>query len=444
LKKLTNLVLYAFILILPFRYILWITDTWNAQKVLVLALFACALLLWLRREFIVAPALLVFVGGVMWLRLSTSLLAALNGPYEFNLKETFSSVQFLLLFILIASLVTAFKELQTLFRIYIVAGVLTCIAYLTEYYLTAQLADSVNFDKNVPLRRAGLYRQLSTVHFGPFHMAPNMAEESIAGNPIHLSFFLLALLPINVYLIEQQLKNRRIGPALLSASALLLNIITIILTYSRAAFVIMVILGILFVYSKRTAITPGRIALGLACAAVLLTALSYFGATQRLLFRLTQFDAIVKLNPELEPSAQMRSQIYWSEARLIRDHPLIGLGYFNFDKEGWRYSGLLPEDHTGESLFLQTLAEGGCVFVAGLVVMWYWLFCHLPPRSNGNQRCRKVLSISVIVMMIMSFTIWTEMEYHLYVILGMLFSAALRQFDAVRPSDLLQPVIAPS
>lgn len=137
----------------------------------------------------------------------------------------------------------------------------------------------------------------------------------IAGNPNDLALMLNLLLPITIALF---FATRRTSLRLLAGSVLVLNIAAIIVTFSRAGFVTLVVIFImsLIMLVKRRA--PGA-AIGVFVLALCVPVLLPQGYFERL-------TTITDISSDPTGSAQGRWKDFSAAADLVVQNPLVGVG----------------------------------------------------------------------------------------------------------------------
>jgi len=90
------------------------------------------------------------------------------------------------------------------------------------------------------------------------------------------------------------------------------------------------------------------------------------------------------LDWENDPTASIRIELWRSGLKVIRDHPIIGVGPWNFNRtyaEYYASSEPNPAPWAPHSIYLQALSELGLVGTVPLLVLWV-----LPLRLNARTR----------------------------------------------------------
>ncbi len=160
-------------------------------------------------------------------------------------------------------------------------------------------------------------------HFqtGVYVTSGNAAIQRIAGlggltgNPNDLALTLDLLIPIAGALL---VTTRGVVARCLAASALLLSVPAVIVTFSRAGFLTLgttVIMSLIF-FAKRSAPAPAAAVLVVACSVVPLLPSGY----------LQRLDTITDIDADPTGSAQGRWSDYQVAVRVVEQNPIIGVG----------------------------------------------------------------------------------------------------------------------
>jgi O-antigen ligase len=160
----------------------------------------------------------------------------------------------------------------------------------------------------------------------------------------------------------------RMPKRLLVGAGLVLALVMVFLTYSRASWLaaVVVVLGLAFLYPR--VITKAGLAIGLA--AILLVGFGLvFGQTDTAAQRLAS-----------EETALSRLPVVVGSIRMFQQKPVTGWGYGNFDLYDYQFQGqfgelVVPEkDHASHNLFLTILAEQGLIgLLLYLAPLVWWL-----------------------------------------------------------------------
>lgn len=154
--------------------------------------------------------------------------------------------------------------------------------------------------------------------------------------------------------------NSRFGPnQLFTAGVMAILGWSLLLTQSRAAWVTLVIVYLVFIFLRKKRFALIRTTVFLVFLGLL--SLSIQPVRVRLL---TLFH-----NPKTNHALQIRSRSWRSTLGLIRDHPVLGVGPRNFDFIDHDKYDLVGWNHA-HSLYVNTAAEMGAV---GLIALLAWL-----------------------------------------------------------------------
>ena len=181
------------------------------------------------------------------------------------------------------------------------------------------------------------------------------------GDPNFYSQVMLVLIPLA---LDRLWQEKRPFLRLLAAWALGVSALTVIFTFSRGAFLAIVVMGIVMLIHRR----PNPIAILLVI--VLAIPLLQFVPPEYM----ERIETITVLLPTGSNNYDAQSDVSFrgrlSETTvgwmMFRDHPLIGVGYDNYPEHYLEYSSLLGldsrlEGRSAHSLYLQLAAETGMI-----------------------------------------------------------------------------------
>ena len=200
------------------------------------------------------------------------------------------------------------------------------------------------------------------------HIVGEQNEYRIAGpigDPNFYSQIMLVLLPLA---LDRLWQEKRPFLRLLAAWALGVSFLTIIFTFSRGAFLAVIVMGLVLLTHRR----PNPVAILLVI--VLALPLLQF-VPPEYMERIETMTALLPTgsnNYEAQSEVSFRGRMSETTVgwMMFRDHPLIGVGYDNFPEHYLEYSSKLGLDNrlearSAHSLYLQLAAETGMI---GLLV----------------------------------------------------------------------------
>lgn len=181
--------------------------------------------------------------------------------------------------------------------------------------------------------------------------------------PVSANYFGLILVAVVPMAVERLLHARRRGPRMIAAGTVVAAVTAIVYTYSRGSLVALAMCCVpmlIWVPRRRlgTALLVGGLAAVLAAAFVLPT--DYV----KRLGRLTEVFSAAQGNVPRDSALRGRLSEVTSATMMFGDHPLVGVGYGNFEIHYPRYAQLLGldarrEERQAHSLYLEVAAETG-------------------------------------------------------------------------------------
>jgi putative inorganic carbon (HCO3(-)) transporter len=206
-------------------------------------------------------------------------------------------------------------------------------------------------------------------------------------DPNFYGMALLMTLPIAVYRFMTETAPRL---RLLALAVSLMILSGVLFTYSRGAFVSLIITGILIVRERK--LNPYKIAFGVGALLIVLSPILPAGFTSRLL---TLGDILPgDLRLQTESSFRGRSSEAIVALRMFQDYPLLGVGRGNYALNYLDYSSRLGlddrlEQRQAHSLYLELAAETGIVGITVFSIMQITLFVSVQrakKRLGSSQR----------------------------------------------------------
>lgn len=174
---------------------------------------------------------------------------------------------------------------------------------------------------------------------------------------------------------DRLLHGRRIGLRLFASYALAVTVLTVVFTFSRGAFLGLMVMGatmVLFLYPR-----PGAILLSvvLGLAVLRFAPAHYFERVETIL----QFLPGVAEAPVDELSLRGRTSENTVAWQMFMDHPVLGVGLNNYNTHYQEYSRKLGldmrrEERSAHNLYLEIAAEQGLIGLGAFGVLLGFLF----------------------------------------------------------------------
>lgn len=183
--------------------------------------------------------------------------------------------------------------------------------------------------------------------------------------PVSANYFALILVVVVPLAVDRCVHERRFLTRALSAATLAGVVVSIVFTYSRGGLVALAATGL-----PMLAWVPRRhakrfLAVG-ALAAVALIAVLIPTAYGQRIAALGQIAGAVRGETPQDSALRGRVSEVTSAAKMFADHPVIGVGYGNFEEHYHRYARTIAldgrsEERAAHSLYLEVAAETGLV-----------------------------------------------------------------------------------
>jgi O-antigen ligase len=217
----------------------------------------------------------------------------------------------------------------------------------------------------------------------PVAQITNFDSQRIAGplgDPNYYGQILLMALPLGLYpMISDKRRNYR----LLAIACTVPIVLAIVFTYSRGAFITLIVIGVLIVRERK--LNYYKVMAGLALILVVTIPLLPAGYMDRLVTLTSIFPQDVTLQSEV--SFKGRSSEMIIAVQMFLDNPIVGVGYANYEINYAAYNALLGLDprfgqREPHDLFLEILAENGIIGFIAFAAAITALF-------RGIQRARR-------------------------------------------------------
>ena len=264
-------------------------------------------------------------------------------------------VQLLVLNLMVIGLLVSWQSMEWLVRSLVLGGLMASVLTISQF---------LGFDFLVGSSKASSIGAMAILRSG----------EGVSGNVNQTGTALAVLLPFAYCLLRASVSRvwRLVG--LMSST---LMPIAISITYSRAAYILLIlVLGWqLWAMLKRDWSDRWRVVLliGLVAAVALIVAVPWENMLARMA---TLAPSNMFFGVENEPTAVSTGRMYiWLVAILMaKDHPLLGVGYGGFPEEFHSYQFLVPDlsyptQPSAHSSMFDILASLGLIGIT----LWTWL-----------------------------------------------------------------------
>jgi len=274
------------------------------------------------------------------------------------------------IFFVVSEFDPKFKKIITKVMIFI--GSLVVIGGYLQYFLYPNLRNLyyLGWDEH-------LYRMFSS-----------FLDPNFAGAFFVLYFLLLSGLLLDSFEKKQRLKKGNLGIIALFLSGLV-TLIAIILTYSRSAYIMLLVGAITFLILKK----QKKIAVGFILVFFML--IVYFSNLR-----------IEGMNPLRIASSEARLESASHAITIIRNNPILGVGFNAYRYAQVRY-GFIQEDsdmlsHSGagtDNSFLFVLATTGIIGFTAYIYMWLKILSYtfkVPAQNNFQKTIACVVIASTV------------------------------------------------
>jgi len=241
----------------------------------------------------------------------------------------------------------------------IIAGALILGTLSVFKYLTRDLANDF-----------GGFAQATALYWHQGQL--NFRMKGSIGDPNVFAQVMLIAVPIA---FERMLSEKMWLLKLTAGCTLLLSIATIMLTYSRGGLVVLVMIASIALFKLRAHRKLLIIGALLAVVALPLLPAGYVD-------RVTSAAPVVGLNVEesqrADSSTRMRVNLMTVAWKMFLDHPLLGVGYNNYETHYQKYAMVhdlnrVGSDLSAHSLYLEIAAERGVIGLLSLGLLLFYL-----------------------------------------------------------------------
>jgi O-antigen ligase len=185
-------------------------------------------------------------------------------------------------------------------------------------------------------------------------------------NPAPLGSYLLASLPFNFLLFKQ---NKSAWKAL-GGAGIVLNIVVLILTFSRGAFLGLIAATIFYSFMQHKHIS-------ITAFSTILLIFVFVSALFPYPFNRFSIDYIIK-GKGTATFSDYRMDRYLMTGSVLKEHPLVGLGFQHFRERFYEYyprKNTIPyEVMIADNMYLTLLAETGIIGLLGFLLFIFSLF----------------------------------------------------------------------
>lgn len=248
------------------------------------------------------------------------------------------------------------------------------------------------------------------------------------GDPNYFAQVMVALVPFG---LERLLHEKKLGLRLLAGLSMLLAIMTVIFTYSRGGFVALAVtlVAALFIFRFQMRFLP--ILLLLIVALALVVPPEY---TERIFTLQELFSTQGTLRTE-DMALRGRASETLSAFLMIRDYPVLGVGWNNFPTYYQQYSqqvGLAPsaEDREPHNLYLEVATETGILGLTAFLAMLWGAFRGMATglkklqKGGADQYAGLVSAVMLSLIGYLTAAIFIHGAYprYFYLLIGIAFS----------------------
>jgi O-antigen ligase len=359
-KKTLIISLALLILLLPFKDLFWFGEFWNALKLYTPFIIYLFLIAYLMGELKLSRFWTNVLFLLIFLKILSFFGSYLNG-YPLNLWGLSRDLANILIFIFVANLISEKKDLKKISYVLVLTIFFANILLLLIYFTNRGILYKLGMELTTASERGGI------------------------GNPDDFGNYLIWVAPICAYFLIQALNEKsknlfKLG--FLTLNFILLFIATII-TFSRAAFFILILIcGLILIKEKILFRKEVLVSFLFIIAIFGLTALKDLSFRDYLRERFLITPSKIAEVYHNEPAFQLRKKLAKTAVILFSKSPVFGIGPQNIVKEGVKISGL---ELTSENVYLEILAENGIIFF----VAWFWilfiLFRKLQKIATNNH-----------------------------------------------------------
>ncbi|MCC7450510.1 MAG: O-antigen ligase family protein [Anaerolineae bacterium] len=206
-------------------------------------------------------------------------------------------------------------------------------------------------------------------------------------DPNYYAQMLLLVLPISVY---RAMTERNLPLRLLAVVSSMMIMATIIFTYSRGAFLAVLLVGLLIARDRK--LNPYKIAVALVVIVSILSLILPAGYLDRIMTLEDILPGSGSSGVQTEASFRGRSSEMIIAIQMFIDNPIFGVGLVNYVYRYLEYSYLLGMDNRFEareahSLYLEVAAETGTFGLLAFAAMLIGVYVSL------NHAKRKLIAI---------------------------------------------------
>jgi O-antigen ligase len=198
------------------------------------------------------------------------------------------------------------------------------------------------------------------------------------------NFFAQTLVVVVALAVERTWNERALAVRLVAGTAAALGALAVVFTNSRGGWIGLAAVAVLGAWRARPRATT---AVAVAVALVLVVALApdrYRDSVQTLV------DPVGSSDDELDDSLTLRADQYRVAIAMVGDHPLLGVGWSNFEHHYLDYAARLDivstrDERAVHSVVLETAAESGLVGLAVFVAVPVGAFAALARARRRLQ-----------------------------------------------------------
>lgn len=380
-----------FIVSIPFRDTLSFEDKigmpFNITSLIGIILITIFFFAILSKRIKIKKVLFVALIFLLTSQLFLTLLAYISG-YNLNLNRIFSFVQYYAVVLLVSSLLETFDDIKKLLGYTFISTLILCSITLFNFLTNTQEALA-----------QGVYQFRA---FGGFR------------NPSYLGLFIIANLPLILYLFLKQ-KGAKKAIYLFS---ILISLLALILSFMRSAYLVVIILFLIYVFQNLKHSLFRMVLVLISLPIIVFTSyliMTKFGIEVLLLDRIQHIQNMFEGS---DNSVHMRSDVMLGALNIFIDNVFIGVGPGNLPEEIYK-QGYTTYVRSAENTYLHIIGEYGLFIVLSIAI---FILSLKDKYKYDLSLFSKMLNLSIWGILMISMFDNNQGEIIIYIILGIRYS----------------------